>query len=161
MILLILVQPELHGEEAAILASDMIADVGLADAKTVAADVGEGITLSSGGVITGEVTPGVIIRTIKPGEKLVDIIEEAKTITYMTGNETAVVSLANGERVLVHGGKNIGLEHLPIRRIIGHTHTDRLMSAGASNADRPALQSLGQHTSWLYERGRLFKFTAD
>jgi hypothetical protein len=47
----------------------------------------------------------VVLRIIKRGESIADIIEEAKNMGYMMEKEVAVVKLANGERALVTGGR--------------------------------------------------------
>lgn len=39
------------------------------------------------------------VYTIGQGEKIVDLFDEVKILTYQTGNEHAIVRLASGERV--------------------------------------------------------------
>jgi len=110
----------------------------------------------------GEVLSGSVLRTINKGESVAGLIDEAKTITHLTGNEVAAVSLQNGQRVLVQGGRGgISLEGLNVRRILGHTQPTTPFSAGPvvpSSADIQALQQLGQRHSYIYERGQLIRF---
>lgn len=110
----------------------------------------------------GEVLPGSVLRMINKGESVASLIDEAKTITHLTGNEVAAVSLQNGQRVLVQGGAGgIDLTGLNVRRILGHTQPTTPFSAGPvvpSGADIGALQQLGQRHSYIYERGQLIRF---
>jgi hypothetical protein len=100
---------------------------------------------------------------IDNGESIADLINEAKTIAYETGNEVAAVSLQNGQRLLIGGGPGgiSNLETLRVRRILGHIQPTRAFSAGPvvpSSADIEALQSLEQTHSYIYERGQLIRF---
>lgn len=100
------------------------------------------------------------LGTINPGEKIADIVNEAKTLTFQTGNEHALVTLASGQRALVSGGPGgISFGQGQITRLFGHTHGYQFAGAGASGADRAAISALGQRSSWILERGSLFKFT--
>jgi hypothetical protein len=94
-----------------------------------------------------------IERKIERGEKVEDLINEAKARTFQTGNEHAVVTLANGERVLVSGGPGgINFEAGSISRIFGHTHpTNALPSA----ADAAALRALGQSKQYVFHGGQV------
>ena len=119
--------------------------------------VGEGISVASGA--SGEAAEMTVVRTIGRGEKIADIINEAKGLTFGTGNEHALVRLANGERALVSGGEGgINFAESQITRLYGHTHPFQFNATGPSMADRAAVQSLGQRSSWLLEHGQLFKF---
>lgn len=116
------------------------------------------LRVASSGVDVAEAS---IVRTITHGEKITDIIEKAKGLTFSTGNEYALISLRSGERVLVSGGPGgIDLSRLPVRRILGHTHPFQLLPTGPSLVDRAALQTLGQRSSYLFERGRQIRFGA-
>lgn len=100
-----------------------------------------------------------VVRVISPGEKLTDIIGDAKAFTFQSGNEHALVTLANGQRALVSGGPGgINFGSGQITRLFGHTHGYQFPAGGASAADRAAIQALGQRSSWVLERGQLFKF---
>jgi RHS repeat-associated protein len=99
----------------------------------------------------------VVLRTLKRGESIADLIEEAKTIGYEMQTEVAVVKLANGERALVTGGaEGISFGEGSIVRLYGHTHP---FPTGPSSLDFQAIQSLGQRSSWIYEAGGVTKFT--
>lgn len=128
----------------------------------IAAGSGEaqlGVKLASrAGAESAEMT---MVRVIERGEKLETIINEAKVLTFQTGNEHALVKLATGERALVAGGPGgINFAEGSITRIFGHTHPYGTAIVGPSNADRAAIQALGQRSSWLLEGGTLGKFTA-
>jgi urease gamma subunit len=103
-----------------------------------------------------------IIRQINKGEKITDIIDEARQLTYFDDIEHAVVSFKNGDRFLVSGGRH-GID-IPknqvdqIRRIIGHTHPYSLPITGPSGPDIDGLFQLGQKSSYLFEHGELSKF---
>jgi hypothetical protein len=100
------------------------------------------------------------VRTISKGEKIVDLVDEVKSLTFETGNEHAVVQLANGERAIVSGGTNgIYFEAGQVNRIFGHSHPYQLNATGPSVGDLNALEALGQKSSYLLERGTLEKFT--
>jgi hypothetical protein len=102
-----------------------------------------------------------IVRTIRYGEKVADIVAEVKGLTFSTGMEHAVVSLRTGERVLVSGGPGgIDLSALSVRRILGHSHPYHLPPTGPSAADFAALQQLGQRSSYILEHGALFRYSA-
>lgn len=122
----------------------------------IAAERG-GITLASG--LGGETAPMQVIRTIGKGESLADIINEAKGLTFSSGNEVALVKLASGERALVSGGpRGIEFAEGEITRVFGHTHPYDIPPTGPSDFDFHALQSLGQQSSYLLEHGQLVKF---
>jgi len=64
-----------------------------------------------------------LVRLIKPGEKIADLVNEAKAFTFQTGNEHALVTLANGQRALVSGNEfGIRFGQGQISRLFGHTH---------------------------------------
>jgi RHS repeat-associated protein len=99
----------------------------------------------------------VVLRTLRKGESIADLIEEAKTIGYEMQTEVAVVKLANGERALVTGGaEGISFGEGSIVRLYGHTHP---FPTGPSSLDFQAIRTLGQRSSWIYEAGGLTKFT--
>jgi hypothetical protein len=92
-------------------------------------------------------------RVIQSGEKVADLINEAKALTFTTGNEYAVVTLANGQRALVSGGPGgIKFAEGSISQIFGHTHpTNALPSA----ADAEALRTLGQSKQYVFHGGEV------
>jgi RHS repeat-associated protein len=94
-----------------------------------------------------------ITRLIKKGEKLDDIINEAKGLTWTTGNEHALVTLANGNRALVSGGPGgIIFKQGQLKTLFGHTHPT---SAGPSAADASALKQLGQSKQYVLHGGQI------
>jgi RHS repeat-associated protein len=100
-----------------------------------------------------------IVRTIGKGENLGEIISEAKGLTFETGNEHALVRLANGQRALVTGGeRSIDFAAGQITRLYGHTHPFFRGSVGPSAIDHAAVRALGQRSSWLFEGGYQIKF---
>jgi hypothetical protein len=129
--------------------------------------LGAGARLIRGGSSTvnlasgagGEAAEMAVVRTIQRGEKLSDIINEGKALTFETGNEHALIKLATGERALVSGGPGgINFAEGSVSRIFGHTHPYGTAAVGPSGLDRLALQRLGQGSSWLVEGGTITKF---
>lgn len=121
--------------------------------STLAAN--NGVRVASG--MGGEVLPMQIVRTLPPGTAG-GVVNEVKALTFATGNEHALVRLATGERALVSGGPG-GIDMgTQVTRIIGHTHPYGTMSAGASAAERAALQTLGQRHSYILEGGQTLRF---
>jgi RHS repeat-associated protein len=129
--------------------------------------LGAGARLIRGGSSTvnlasgagGEADEMAVVRTIQRGEKLSDIINVGKALTFETGNEHALVKLATGERALVSGGPGgINFAEGSVSRIFGHTHPYGTAAVGPSGLDRLALQRLGQGSSWLVEGGTITKF---
>jgi hypothetical protein len=109
-----------------------------------------GVTVASG---YGSAGPMVVIREIKHGEKVIALINEAKGLTWMTGNEHAVVTLANGKRALVSGGPGgINFQAGSIKNIFGHTHPT---NAPPSSADAQALGKLGQSKQYVIHGGQI------
>jgi len=105
-----------------------------------------------------DVRPMQIVREIKHGETLTDIVQEGKQLTFASDVEHAVVTLKDGRRVLVSGGKH-GIELTKdVKRVIGHTHPYSLPPSGPSTGDLNALRELKQRNSYLLERGELQKF---
>ncbi len=123
----------------------------------IGVETNSGLTVASGA--EGNFAQMRILRNIQPGEKIADIIAEAKGITFTTGKEVALVKLASGERVLVTGGTGgIQFGDGVITRIFGHTHPYDLPPTGPSDFDFEALQALGQQRSYIVEHGQLIKF---
>lgn len=106
-----------------------------------------------------------VVRIIGRGEKVTDILNEAKALTFQSGNEIALVKLANGQRALVRGGPGgITWAEGEVTRIFGHTHPYvgpggvPAPPTGPSGLDFQVLEQLKQKSSWLLERGVLTKF---
>lgn len=101
-----------------------------------------------------------VVRTIGKGERIADLINEVKILTYTTGNEQAVVTLADGTRAIVCGGEEgIFFAEGQVTRIFGHTHPYQRSPTGPSNADFTALKLLDQRSSYVLEHGRLIRFS--
>jgi len=82
-----------------------------------------------------------------------DIINEAKALTFMTGNEYVLVKLMNGKRAC---GDSMGIEfqYEQIKRIFGHTHPT---NAPPSKADVEILKFLGQSQQTVLHGGQMTK----
>ncbi len=80
---------------------------------------GKIIASSSG----GRILPMKVEKVIPQGAKIADIKNDIKGMTWATGNEHAVVRLANGQKAIVSGGPGgIRIEHGQIQTLFGHTH---------------------------------------
>ena len=100
----------------------------------------------------------VIVRFIEHGERIADLLDELRALTFETDNEHALVRLTTGERALVEGepdGINFGWQ---ITRLYVHTHPYYRPTSGPSDDDFAALVDLRQTHSYLLERGLLTKF---
>ncbi len=124
------------------------------------------LNLARGGSVTiragfygSDVRNAKFVREIKKGEKISDLIDEAKGITYIEDVEAAVIQLQNGSRYLVTGGRH-GI-NLPSNtaKIYGHTHP-RVMGGvnTPSEGDRRALDLLdggnGQSKTYIFHDGQ-------
>ncbi len=99
------------------------------------------------------VAPMNIVREIRHGEKIEDLIELAQLRTMSTGVEHAIVRLsqyseAPGARVLVSGGRDGIYFGKQISFIWGHTHP---YATGVSKADIRALRWLNQSKQYIFE----------
>ena len=111
------------------------------------------VTVASGR--GGETLSMSVVRMVKKGEKIADIVNEGKALTFTTGNEHALVTLASGERAIVSGGPGgISFAEGQITRIFGHTHPT---SAPPSAADFQALRDLGQTQQTVFHGGEVTK----
>ena len=111
---------------------------------------------------TGTKAPMALVRNVDRGERVTDLFNEIKSLQWRTGNEHAIVKLANGDRAIVAGGPN-GIEFADgqIAMLYAHTHPyDAVGLARPSPDDFQALRALGQSSSWLLERGQLVRFWA-
>ncbi len=107
---------------------------------------------SSGG---GRTLPMKIEKILPQGSKVADIINDIKGMTFMTGNEHAVVRLANGQKAIVSGGPGgIFFQKGQIKTLFGHTHPT---SAPPSKADFDALKHLGQSKQYIFHGGQVSK----
>ncbi len=136
-------------------------------ATTLASGEARSVTLASGEG-TGA-APMRVVRPIEHGESLASLTEEIKSRVVTTGNEHAIFSLPGGQRVIVSGGPT-GITFNPdeVRRLIGHMHPppyllpDTIMTVpGPSPGDVAALRALGQRSSYLFDRGELYRFWTD
>jgi hypothetical protein len=109
----------------------------------------------------GETASMSIVRTVGPGERVADLLNEGKALTFESGNEHALVRLANGERAIVSGGPGgIEFPQGAVSRVIPHTHPYGMGATAASAADFAMLDAYGQQSSWLLSEGVLSKFWA-
>ncbi|MCP4086103.1 MAG: hypothetical protein GY745_13760 [Actinomycetia bacterium] len=105
-----------------------------------------------------DAAPMSTVRTIGRGEKVTDLVNEAKALTFTTGNEHAVVKLANGDRVLISGGSG-GIElTTDVTLVYGHTHPYGVLSNGASPGDYAMLDALDQPFSYVIDNGEIIRF---
>jgi RHS repeat-associated protein len=80
-----------------------------------------GVTVASSA--GGKTLPMTTERILDQGSKITDIVNDVKGMTWMTGNEHAVVRLANGQKAIVSGGPGgISFQPNQIRTLFGHTH---------------------------------------
>ena len=120
----------------------------LKEASRIAVEGGASV---GGGVASS--AQASVVRIIQPGESIADIINEAKGLTFSTGNEHALVALENGDRALVSGGEYaIAFDELPISRIFGHTHPTNALP---SQADVDALGQLGNSKQYVFHGGQI------
>jgi hypothetical protein len=106
-------------------------------------EAGKAVTVSHG--MANGVRDMSVVRNINKGEKVADMVDEMKRLTYEKGNEHALVKFATGERSIVSGGQT-GIKFAPnkVKRIYGHTHPYSLPISGPSGPDMKALGALGQ-----------------
>jgi hypothetical protein len=115
-----------------------------------------GVSVATGA--GGESAAMSTVRTVQRGEKIVDLVQEGKALAFRSGNEHALVKLANGERAIVSGGPGgINLSE-EVAKVFAHSHPYHLPISGPSPADFNMLRALGQRTSWLLEHGDITKF---
>ncbi|WP_185147008.1 hypothetical protein [Chryseobacterium echinoideorum] len=99
----------------------------------------------------GETLPMTVQKIIPKGTKIADIVNDIKGLTWSTGNEHAVVRLANGQKVIVSGGPGgIRFELGQIKTLFGHTHPT---AAPPSGADFTALKILNQTKQYVLHGG--------
>jgi hypothetical protein len=97
------------------------------------------------------VRQAVIVRPIKRGEKMTDLLGELMARTWDTELEHGIITLKNGQRYMVSGGPG-GINFDPfendLRRVVVHTHSK---PGGISDHDHRMLEKLGQKNSYIYE----------
>ena len=98
------------------------------------------------------------VREVQKGEKILDLIREAKRETFLEGKEYAVIKRKDGKRYLVSGDK--GKIILPEDTIIiyGHTHPfNTSINNGPSQEDRLSLDLVndgkGQSKQYVFHNG--------
>ena len=154
--------PSLSWQDAAFVAGLPLLPLAFAAApELLGVGGGAELTVDTVSVESGvgsDIAPMTVVRSITKGEKIVDLLDEVKGLTYETGNEHAIVRLTGQGRALVSGGAD-GIE-LPssVTRVIAHTHPYDVVDLGASSADLGMLDALGQKSSWLVIRGIIVKF---
>jgi hypothetical protein len=103
--------------------------------------------------IGDDVAYAAIHRQIAHGERVSSIVGEVADLTRSTGLEHSVVSLADGRRVIVHGGRDgIDFARMDVRRILMHSHPPGSLP-GPSPEDAAAMGYYFQRSSWLIEVG--------
>ena len=122
-------------------ASDVVRVAGRFDDMAVAGNNlvlqsprGTGIRLATG--MGHNSAPMQIERAIARGEQVADLVDETKRLTFTSGNEHAIVKLADGRRVIVSGGPGgIDLPSESVTRVFGHSHPYHLPPTGPSPSD--------------------------
>ena len=113
------------------------------------------VRVASSGI---DAAPMSTVRTIGRGEKVTDLVNEAKALTFTTGNEHAVVKLASGDRVLISGGPG-GIDlTTDVTLVYGHTHPYGVLSNGPSPGDYAMLDALDQPFSYVIDNGEVIRF---
>jgi hypothetical protein len=110
-----------------------------------------GVTVGSSG--GGKAVPMTVEKILPQGAKVTDILNDVKGMTWTSGNEHAVVRLADGQKAIVSGGpRGIFFKPGQIKTLFGHTHPT---SAGPSLADSEALRILGQSRQYVVPGGQI------
>jgi len=107
----------------------------------------------------GDIRPAEVVRQVGRGERVADLVNELKTLTFRSrtpelpvGLEHGIVSRADGTRWLVRGGQEgIDLaDFAGYRRLLVHTHG---RPTGPSPADYNFLVNNGHWSSYVVEVG--------
>ena len=105
----------------------------------------------------GDVRKAEIVRKIEHGEKIADIIQEAKQLTWLDNVEHAVIKI-NGERFLVSGGRHGIILPGNTELLYGHTHppVGSGQLNGPSIGDRVAIgaENLNQSKQYVFHDGQ-------
>ena len=114
------------------------------------------------------VKSAAFVRIVRHGEKIRDLIDEMKSLTWSEEAEFMVLKIASRERLMVKGGRDgirftvkesaegpileMKFQERRVRvvRIFGHTHP---RATGPSQGDHDALNILGQRRSYIFEIG--------
>lgn len=100
----------------------------------------------------GRTLPMTVQKIIPQGSRISDIVNDVKGMTWMTGNEHAVVRLASGQKAIVSGGPGgISFRQGQIKTLFGHTHPT---TAPPSLGDYNALRILGQSRQYVIHGGQ-------
>ena len=110
----------------------------------------------------------VFIREVEHGERVADLIEEARARTYVQQVEVAVLKIEGNRRLMVGGGRDgitfergsgeadedlfMDLDGRKVRVLLvyGHTHP---RATGPSDGDLKAIAVLRQTKSYIFELG--------
>lgn len=91
-------------------------------------------------------------KIIPQGSKIKDTVNDVKGMTWVTGNEHAVVRLTSGQKAIVSGGPgDISLKSGQIKTLFGHIHPT---NAPPSSRDYEALKALGQSKQCVIHGGQ-------
>jgi hypothetical protein len=130
--------------------------------------------------MTGPDATAELVRHVLPHERMDDLVDEAKSLTYEHFREFAVVETQGGARALLRGGRyeielqrSVGNdpfgrppgrifflhddEEVYVTRLVFHTHPK---PTGPSDGDCDVLRLLGQKDSMLYELSATLKVRA-
>lgn len=61
------------------------------------------------------------VRSVERGERIADLYDEMRALTFNTGHEHALVKFASGGRAIVSGGSR-GINRQGVNRLYTHTH---------------------------------------
>lgn len=114
-----------------------------------------GTTIASGS--DEAIEAATTVRQISKGEKWGDLTQEIAQRTYESGGrEHAIISLKDGNRLIVQGGPGgMNFPGYDLKRVIAHTHPT---STGPSQIDFDMLKDLNQASSYIREGGATNKF---
>jgi RHS repeat-associated protein len=98
-----------------------------------------------------DIRDAVVVRDIKHGERIVDVLNEVASLTISEDLEHSVGSLADGRRAILSGGRDgIDFKSVDLRRLILHSHGPNSVS-GPSTEDISMIRYYSQRSSWLLE----------
>jgi hypothetical protein len=121
------------------------------------ADAAFGVA-SAGGDAASSMTVVQIVETAELTEANANMLKE---LTFTTGNEHALVTLANGDAAIVSGGPGgINFAEGEITGMTAHTHPYTDVNFGPSKLDIQSIEKLGQPQSIILQRGTVCVFGA-
>ncbi|RYG31285.1 hypothetical protein EON81_23220 [bacterium] len=110
---------------------------------------GEAVKATVRSMAGPDVRSAKLVRTIGKGESIAALEQEIAQLTYETeGLEHAIISLRDGGRIIVSGGRHGIHFDSRLKRVIIHTHE---RPTGPSPADFQMLRGTGQRHSYIYE----------